>query len=404
VNVLVLAWRNVWRNSRRSLITIGAMTIALWTELLYSGLIQGLMVDMAADVTELEMGDVQIFSEGWQDRPSLHEVVSDDVALLERLDAAGYPATARLQAGGLAASGDQSAGVAFVGLDPARDAKVLSVHEAVADGQWLDPTDPHGVVVGRGLARSLGLKLGSELVVLSQAADGTVANDLYVVRGILLSVGSAIDRGTVFLTEGAFRELFAFPDGVHRIVVHQPADQTLEGATEAIAALAPGLEVKSWKQLNPFIAQMLDAVRVQMAVVYVVMYVAVAILVLNSMLMAVFERIREFGVLKAIGYSPGRVWLMMVAEGLLQACVAAALGCLLALPFMAYLQAVGLDVGRLGGVSMMGMTMPTIWRATYTLDLVSVPIFMLFVIVFLAVLYPASKAAWIRPVEAMQHQ
>lgn len=120
--------------------------------------------------------------------------------------------------------------------------------------------------------------------------------------------------------------------------------------------------------------------------------------------MAVFERIREFGVLNAIGYGPVRVAVMMVAEGMFQAVVAAVVGSVLAVAFMIYLQTTGLDVGRLGGVAMMGMTMPTISRGAYTIDVVRLPLEMLFVIVFFAVLYPALKAAWIRPVEAIRHQ
>lgn len=402
MNLLRMAWRNVWRNSRRSGITIAAMALALWTELIYSGLVQGMLTDMADDVTELDSGDVQIVSPGWSTRPSLHETV-DEAAILARLDAAGYPATARLQSGGLAASGDVSAGVALVGLDPARDAKVLAVSEAVAEGAWLDPADPHGVVVGRGLARTLSLKVGSELVVLSQGADGSMANDLFKVRGILLSVAAGVDRGAVMMTEGMFRELMALPTGAHRIVVRSPGHVALTDATDAVTAMAPGASVKNWKQLNPLVAQMLDAVQVQVKIVYFVLYVAVAILVLNAMLMSLFERIREFGVLKAIGYGPGQVFGILVAEGLLQAAVACGVGGVLAIPVMAWLQTSGLDVGALGGVSMMGMTMPTVWRGDYTADVVRVPIVMLFGIVFLATLYPASRAAWIRPVEAMHH-
>ena len=96
MNLLWMAWRNGWRNSRRSLITIAAMALALWAEQIYSGLVAGMLTDMASDVTEMDTGDVQIFSKGWVKRPSLHEVV-DDAALLAKLDAAGYPATARLQ-------------------------------------------------------------------------------------------------------------------------------------------------------------------------------------------------------------------------------------------------------------------------------------------------------------------
>lgn len=403
MNLLRMAWRNVWRNSRRSLITIGAMALALWAELVYSGLMAGLLTGMVADVTKLDMGDVQITSPRWTERPSLHEVV-DDAGILKRLDEAGIPATARLQSGGLAASGELSAGVALIGLDPARDAAVLSVNQAVAEGEWLDTSDPRGVVVGRGLARTLSLKPGSELVILSQGADGSMANDLTHVRGVLRSVASGTDRASVLMTEGMFRELMVLPTGAHRIVVSVPDQADLAAETARIATMAPGASVKSWKQINPFIAQMVDAVSVQQKVVYFILYVAVAILVLNAMLMALFERIREFGVLKAIGYGPLQVFLLMVMEGLLQATVATVIGGVFALPAMAWLQVHGVDIGALGGVSMLGMTMPTIWRADYTVAVVKVPVIMLYGIVAAAVVYPAAKAALIRPIEAMHHQ
>lgn len=403
MNVFVLAWRNVWRNSRRSIITITAMALALWTELIYSGLIAGLMHDMTDDVTAAEMGDIQVFKPGYLERPSLHEVLPGAAETTDRLNKAGYPASARLAAGAFAASGELSAGVSLVGLNPVQDGTVLSVGEKVEAGQWLDPADAHGVVVGHGLARTLALAPGSELLVLSQAADGSIANDLYTVRGVLGSVASATDRSTVFLVEPAFRDLFALPSGAHRIIVRAPVGGDLTAAAAAVSALAPGAEVKTWKQLNPFMAQMLDAVQVQMTVIYFVLYLAVAILVLNAMLMAVFERIREFGVLKAIGYGPGQVAMMMIAEGMFQALVAALVGTAAAVPVMFYLQTTGLDVARIGGVSMMGMSMPTLWRGVYTLETTRVPVVMLFAIVFAAVLYPALKAAWIRPVEAMHH-
>lgn len=403
MNLMMLAWRNVWRNSRRSMITIAAMSLALWAELIYSGLVTGLLADMVDDVTETDVGEVQILSEGWLDRPSIQETI-DAAAILPKLDAAGYAASARLQGGGLAASGELSAGVSLVGLDPARDAKVLNVGSAVGEGQWLDTSDPNGVVVGRGLARTLALKPGSELVVLSQGADGSVANELFHVRGVLMSVAASTDRATVLMLDESFRSLMALPEGAHRVVVKAPPGVGLDEATAAVAALAPEATVKNWKQLNPFVAQMLDGVQVQISIVYFVLYVAVAILVLNAMLMALFERIREFGVLKAIGYSPRQVFTIMVGEGLLQAAVATVVGSVLAAPVMFYLQTEGVDIGALGGVSMLGMTTPPIWHGVYTLETVRVPVIMLFGIVLAAVIYPAGKAALIQPVQAMHHQ
>lgn len=404
MNVPKMAWRNVWRNRRRSMVTIAAMTLALVVELLYSGLVSGMFLDMEDDVTEMDSGDVQIMADDYLARPSLYSVVADPGRLLKQLDDAGYAATPRLMGGGLAASGDLSAGVAIVGIDPVREERVLNLHTAVAEGAWLDPDHPGEVVVGRGLARTLDLQVGSELVLLSQGADGSVANDLYTVRGVLMSVAAGLDRSAVLMPEGAFRELMVLPDGAHKIIVRRPEAVELGAMAAEVQAMAPDQRVMTWAQLNPILAQMLDGVQSMIVVVYLIVYVAVAILILNAMLMAVFERIREFGVLKAIGTSPLQVLGMMLCEGLIQATVASLAGFALAAAPMWYLQTHGVDVGKLAGVSMVGMTMPPVWRGHYTLASVQVPVILLFVVVFFSVLYPAVKAAWIRPVEAMRHQ
>ncbi|MFT5686584.1 MAG: putative ABC transport system permease protein [Myxococcota bacterium] len=404
MNVLRMAWRNVWRNRRRSMVTIAAMTLALSVELLYSGLVTGMFVDMENDVTEMESGDIQIMSPDYLDRPSLYTVVEDHEAILSRLHEAGYAATPRLMSGGLAAAGEMSAGVAFVGVDPVADTTVLRLHEAVAEGQWLDASDSEGVLVGRGLARTLDLSVGSEVLVLSQAADGSTANALFEVRGILMSVAAGLDRSAILMLEQTFRELMVLPEGAHKIIVSRPDDVELADAAVAVAGMSAGQKVMTWAQLNPILAQMLQGVRGMIVVVFVIVYVAVAILILNAMLMAVFERIREFGVLKAIGYSPGQVMSMMVIEGMLQATVALFAGLAISAIPMWYLQTYGIDVGSLAGISMVGMTMPPVWRGYYTLDVMLTPIILLFFIVFFAVLYPAIKAARIQPVDAMHHQ
>ena len=417
MNILKMAWRNVWRNYRRSGITIAAMTLALLVELLYSGLVAGLMVGMEDDAVAYEMGDVQVFVEGYLTKPSIYDVVPEHEAMLDTLEGAGYRATARLFAGGLAAAGEQSAGVAFVGIDPVRDAATLDLHLAMAEGEWLDNADPKGIVVGRGLARTLSLELGDEVVVLSQASDGSVANDLFLVRGVLMSVAAGLDRSAILMTDATFRELMVFPDGAHKIMVRKPRDVELDEASAHVRELLgvdgdvvrpmsdeAGIDVMTWKEVNPFLAQYIDSVAGVIVVVYFIVYVAVGILILNAMLMAVFERIREFGVLKAIGYGPFAVLSMMLIEGMVQAVVATICAGILAIPGIWYLTEYGINVGVLGGVQMAGLTMPPIWQGYFTLETMQVPVIMLFTIVFFAVLYPAIKAARIRPVEAITHQ
>lgn len=436
MNILKLAWRNVWRNYRRSGVTIAAMTIALVVELLYAGLIAGMLIGMEEDAIEVDTGDIQISTPAYVTKPSLYEVIEEPEPLIRKLEETGFRASERLFSGGLAASGDSSAGVGFIGVDPVKDAEVLELHAYVGEGEWLDDSDPLGVIVGRGLARTLDLKLGSEVVVLSQGADGSMANELFTVRGILMTVAASMDRATILMTESTFRDLMVLPKGAHKIIVRRPRLSELGPAGDQVRAMAglppaaeqnaveleakvhalknpdaPPLEVptysvavQTWKELNPFLAQYLDGVQGLMVVLYLIIYLAVAILILNAMLMAVYERIREFGVLKAIGYGPFSVMAMMILEALFQAVVACVVGAIVAAPCMWYLSTYGINVGALGGMEMSGLVLPAIWKSYYSVETSSTPVFLLFFIVLGAVLYPALKAAWISPVKAMHHQ
>lgn len=399
-----LAWRNVWRNPRRSGVTIGATALALFCVIFYAGLMNGNITGMERSVVELELGDAQIFAEGYRKKPSLYTVIDDLDALLGRLDAAGFRGSARLLGSGLAAAGDNSAGVQLRGLDVARDAAVSSVSTKLDRGAWLDPASPGEVVLGRRLARTLGVDVGGEIVVLSQAADGSTANDVYKVRGVLLGVSDPVDRAAVFMTTDAFRELMALPAGAHQILVRTPEGEPLDQATAALAGLAPGLETRNWKALNPGIASMLETSRAAMSIMFVIVYIAIGIVVLNAALMSVFERIREFGVLKALGVGPGEVLRLILLETLIQTFVAIVVGVAVSVPVNLYMTRVGLDLSAVGTFSLSGVVHDPIWRSEVDVDSYVRPIVILVVIILLAVLYPAIRAALVRPLDAIRHQ
>lgn len=404
MKIFAMAWRNVWRNRRRSLVTMFAMTLALCVELLYAGLIPGYLMGMENDVVETEVGDVQIHAEGYLDSPDLYTRIGNPDELLRRLDAAGYPASSRLSGGGLAAAGKLSSGVSFIGIDVERDARVSNISTRVDRGQWVDTSDASGVVVGHLVADNLGVEPGDEFVVMTQGADGSMANELYRVRGVLAPVAEGTDRSAVFMNIDALRELLVVPSGSHRIVVRRPPSVSLEAATAEIRALAEEHDVQNWRELMPVIAQMLDSAKGMVYVIFFVLYIAVAILILNAMLMAVFERIREFGMMKALGVSPTRVVAIIMTESSVQIVISVVVGVLLASPGMWYLSEVGIDVGALGGTSTMGLAMRQVWYGIYGVDTVMGPIIMLVVMALVASLYPAVKAARLEPVEAMRHR
>jgi len=403
MNVFKMAWRNVLRNRRRSLVTVAAMAFALWAELIYAGLIPGYMQGMEEDVVGLEVGDLQIHAPGYLEKPSIYTAIPDAQALLAKLDAAGYAASPHLLAGGLAAVGDQSAGVALRGLDPQRDARVSELSQHLSDGSWLDPADPKGVVLGRQLAYNLGAKPGSELVVLTQASDGSMANDLYTVRGVLNGVTGATDRAAVLMNEAAFRDLMVLPEGVHEILVRR-GDVPLEQAAAAVRQLAQGQDVQTWQQLMPVVAQMMQGTQGIIYVLFFIIYIAVGILILNAMLMAVFERIREFGVLKAIGAGPGRVLSLILVESVIQTTLAMVIGFVFALPGMWWMTSTGIDVGALGGMDLAGIAFRSSMKGIYTPDVLVPPVVLLWLIAMGATLYPAFKAALINPITAIRYR
>lgn len=404
MKVFRLARRNVWRNRRRTVVTVGAMSLSLFILVLYAGLMEGYLRDMERGVLDYEVGDVQVYPLGYRDNPSLWTRIEDPDALLVPLRQAGFRATGRLLAFGLAAAGDSSAGASFRGIDVERDATVSLVHEQLLAGRWLSPDDDRAVVLGRRLARMLDVAPGGEVLIFSQGADGSLAYDLYQVRGVLRGVGDATDRTGVFMTARAFRQLMVVEKGVHQILVRRPQELPLDEAAARIRGRAGALDVKTWRELLPTVASMVDSARGMVAMMYVIVYLAVAILILNAMLMAVFERIREIGVLKAVGVSPLDVVRMILLESGIQAAIAMALGVGLALPCLLYLVRFGIDMGSLAGISVLGIAMNPIWRAEITGAVLAGPVATLFVMVLLASLYPSLKAAAIDPVEAMHHR
>ena len=405
MNALRIGVRSLGRNKRRTLVTTAAMTLAGVIMIFYAALLGGFMEIMERNALRLETGDLQIHADGYRRDPDLYRRVLDPVALVEALAQVGLRAAPRLYGFGLAAAGSSSAGVQIRGVDVAREAQVTKLHTHVAAGAWLDPEAPDAIVVGRKLAKSLHVELGDEVVLVSQAADGSTANALYRVRGVLAGVGDELDRGGLFMTEGAFRELMVVPEGAHELaVVRVDRRQPLDAATAAAARVAVGLETLSWRALRPALAQMMDTTLASQAFMLLITYAAVAMVVLNATLMSVFERIREYGVMRALGVSPLGVTQVVLAEVLTQGVIAMVLAAAGGYALSAYFETHGIDLrGVASDASMMGVTFDPIWYTRVTPEVVWIPAASLVVVVLLAASYPGLKAALIAPAEAMHH-
>jgi ABC-type lipoprotein release transport system permease subunit len=405
MKILSIASRSVFRNWRRTLVTTLAMGFSGFIMTLFAALMAGMLQTSERNAVAMNLGDIQIHAEGYRDDPDLYNRIDNPAGLVNKLQQAGFHATQRIYGFGLAAAGSTSAGVQMRGVNLKNEATVTQVHKHVMQGQWLADSDPMGVVIGRKLARTLGVRPGDEVIIIGQATDGSMANDLYTVRGILKSIGEEVDRAGFFMVERSFRELMVLPEGAHEIaVMRSDRSSDLESATAQVAALARGYETLNWRQLQPVIARILDLADAQTIIMILITYVAVAMVILNAMLMSVFERIREFGIMKAIGVTPWQLMALVYAETMIQVVIASIISLVSGWSAAHYFQKNGIDLSAIASsTSFGGVAIDPIWNAHVTTEALALPIVFLFIIAAAAVIYPAIKAAVIHPVKAIHY-
>ena len=368
---------------------------------------EGIIYGSERQVVEMNMGDVQIHAHGYMDDPDLYTRIENPDGIIHQLQEQGLHASSRLYGFGLVAANLASAGIQLRGVDLAHESSVTKVHQHVAKGQWLSPEKRNHVVIGKKLATVLGVEIGDEVIFVGQSADGFMANDIFIIDGILKSVADTIDRAGVFMRAQDFRELMAIPEGAHEIVVlRSDRASDLDEATAKIQLQYPELEVRNWKQLMPFIAKMLESADAQMIVMLLITYVAVASIILNAMLMTVFERMHEFGIMKAIGVSPRQIVTLVYGETLVQTIVASIVATLGGWWVSDYFHLHGIDMSSFmhGSVSFGDVAFDPVWYTYVTAESLYTPVIFLFLIAMLAVIYPASKAALIKPIDAIYYR
>ncbi|MFQ5431958.1 MAG: ABC transporter permease [Nitrospinota bacterium] len=406
MKIVPYAFRNVWRSRHHTFVTILAMAFTGFIMIFYASLMEGFVRNMERNAVGMDLGDIQIHAPGYREDPDLYKRIKNPDEIIKKLKSAGFTATQRLYGFGLGSSGSSSAGVTMRGIDMQNEMKVTQMYRHILEGSWLSETDPKGVVIGRKLARTLGVKPGDEIVILSQAADGSMANDLYTLKGILKSVGAGVDRTALLMTEKSFRELMALPEGAHEIAAMRTDRTTdLQTATEKARKIAPGLEVKNWRELQPLLARMNDLIDNSLIFMLLIAYVAIGMVVLNATLMSVFERIRELGVMKALGLSPLGTATLIFTEAMIKTTAAALFAVATGVPLSLYYQTHGIDLSAVtGGSTITGIAFDPVWHSRLTYESVIMPVVLLFAVVGLSALYPAVKAALIVPVKAIYYR
>ncbi len=401
---LKLAWRNIWRNRRRTYITLFAMSLTLALMIAYSGLVWGLFNQMERNATLLGPGEIQIHRPGYLDDRSIYRTIDSPETVIAVLEKGGARAAPRLQGFGLSSRKENSLGTQILGIDPRREKEITTFYKHLAYGTFID--EPGDVVLGSKVAAGLDAAVGDELVVVTQAADGSIGNDLYRVTGVFKSISEEIDRSTIMMSLDDFRQLFGMGNVATEITVRRNSTtDNLDQLRDRIQAALPELEVKTWRELFPAISDMIDLADVSIYILYVIVYFAAALITLNTMLMSVFERIKELGIMMAIGLRPLQIFTLILTETIFLTLCSIAVGLTVGTAGSLYLTRHGLDLSVFtDGFTFAGIVAEAHWFAVTTPETVLPPIVFIFIISLLSVLYPAAKACRLKPVDALVFQ
>ena len=409
-----LAWRNLWRNPRRTLIAMAAIGLGYAMLLFVACLMAGLRQQMIESGTDLVLSDIEVHAPGYYpDRPT-HQTLggregTDVSALLAAItvDPRVYAATPRVYGYGLVSAAHQSAGVELLGVVPDQEQKVTVLHTRIVKGSYLTEQMPKGVVMGDKLATTIGVEVGSEIALLTQAANGSTGNDLYTVAGMFHTGLDAMDQGLVLMSLASLQELLRLPLGrIHEIGIklHDITEATTTAtALEVQLSTTLPVRVRAWPELAPELADYVQFNRRITFILFFIFFLLAVIGIVNTMLLAVIERTRELGMLMAVGMRPAQVVGLIVAEAASLAGASLVLGGALGAPLLWYLQVHGLHLGgALDEISLAGVMVGHLWYGQQDFIVYTQAALGLAVTALVSALYPALRAARFRPTQALR--
>ncbi len=403
---LKLAWRNIWRNKRRSALTAAAVGFAVAVTVIMRAMQYGTYERMILDAVSLFSGHLQIQSRGFHEYQTLGYtfVWNDSVAALLRSMPEVRSFAPRVEAEALVGAGENTTGALVVGIDPARERQVTTLDAHLRQGSYL-ADDVHGALIGIDLAQRLQVGVGDQLVVIAQGYDGSLGADLFTVQGIVKTGLPDFDAGVVVVPLQAAQELFSLDTRLTEVAVTVRDFRRLPQVTSRLRRqLDPGeYAVLTWSELMPELVQLIGFDKAGGTFFIWVLLVVVGFGILNTVVMMVLERTREFGVMMSIGMRPARLFGLIMLEALLLSLSGLVSGSVLGAGVGAYMAAHPLPLPGEASIAMQAMGFKAFIYSKLTPSIFYESMRLILIITLVASLVPALRAARLLPVKALRH-
>ncbi|MBW2147341.1 MAG: ABC transporter permease [Deltaproteobacteria bacterium] len=406
---ITIAWRNVWRNTRRSVLTLCAIAFATILMIFMVSMQLGGYETMIYNTVSIHTGHLQLQRKGYQEQHKIHQAIDDPQAYMKTIQSvAGVDAiTPRVKAFALASTQKATYGCLIIGIDPESEARVSTLARVIQEGRYLTPGDSDGALLGRILAQNLGARVGDELVILGQGMDGSTAAAILRVQGIYRSGMDEFDRSVVNIPIETAEDVFSTRGKVHEIVI---TTKDFSGLTRLARAIRkrlsslPGadkLVVLTWDQVLPGLKQGIQLDMISGWIFYMILILVVAFGTLNTFLMAILERTREFGVMMAMGCAKKRIVVMILAETVVLTGLGLIIGIVLGCGVTYYYQVHGIVFEEIADVMGQWGLPPEIRPRLSLISIVLGPL-IISGISFLVGLYPAWRVRSLHAASALK--
>lgn len=397
-----LAWRNLWRNPRRTLITLIVVSVGLWSVLAMASFMTAWMQSSRDATLRLLFAQGQIHAEGYLDNPSIdHLMATPDAPLLAALNSPEISNwTARLELPAVVQSEYKTLPVTLVGIDPAAELRISSVPEKLVEGRYLTGPEDDGAVIGLNLAKRLKTQLGRRVILMVTGEDGWLEERSFDVVGIY-DADKGFEDTYIFTGKHFMQAMVGVGSRISQIAFEVPDDEALLGVLDKLEAAAPTLDVRQWRSLSILMGAMDASMGSAVFIWMSIMMVMISIGIINTQLMAVFERTHEIGLLRALGLKPNHVLVLVALESMLLIGLGVFIG-MLSAAVTVWAFSDGIDFSAfaeaLEAVQSGSMLYPVIDPIDYVIFPLSI-----WLLGVLVALWPAWRAARISPVEAMRH-
>ncbi len=400
--MLTLAWRNLWRNYRRTGIMLAAIAVGVWAMVFMTALMRGMVDEMVKDGIRSLPGYVQIHDPAYRDDPSIsNSLLPPDGELLAALEAPEVAAwTARLKVPAVISSERESRGVTLLGVEPVGEQLLSFDAEDIVEGRFLEDAEDRGLVIGAKLARRLDTKLGKRVVIMSQDPENEIADRGFRVVGIYKAKLESMEETYAYAGRSTLQELLRVGDQVSEIAVLGHDYRDVEDLYRHIeAAAGSDREVLPWQELDTYLSSMMGMMDGFVLVWIIVVFLALSFGLVNTMVMAVFERVREIGLMMALGMRPATILYQILVESFFLLAIGLGLGNVLAVASIKPLEG-GLDLSVVAeGMAMMGAS-STLYPALQARDMVLASAIVI-ALGMLTSLLPAWRASRLDPVVAI---